>query len=76
VRELDSGERDRVLARFFGVSLVDDYTDAGAAREELDTESELDVDPEPTSEEPTPTTNLDVVLNPSETFQTGFNEFV
>ena len=76
VRELDTSERDRVLARFFGVSLVDDDTDAGAAQEEPDTESELDVDPEPTPEEPTPTTNLDVVLNPSETFQAAFDKFV
>ena len=76
VRELDTGERDRVLSRFFDVPLVDDDTDAGAAQEEPDTESELDVDPEPTPEEATPTTNLDVVFNPSETFQAVFDNFV
>lgn len=76
VRELDTSERDRVLARFFGVSLVDDDTDAGAAQEEPDTESELDVDPEPTPEEPTPAPNLDVTLDPSDTSQAGFDEFV
>ena len=76
VRELDTSERDRVLARFFGVSLVDDDTDAGAAQEEPDTESELDVDPEPTPEEPTLAPNLDVTLDPSDTSQAGFDEFV
>jgi len=73
VRELDTSERDRVLARFCGAPHVDD--DAGAAQEEPDTESELDVDPEPTPEEPTPAPNLDVTLDPSDTSQAGFDEF-
>jgi len=80
VRELDTSERDRVLARFFGVPLVDDLdddTDAGAAQEEPDTEPEQepDVDPEPTLEEPAPAPTLDVRLDPSETSQAGFDEF-
>lgn len=75
VRELDTSERDRVLARFFGVPLVDDSnddTDAGDAQDELDTP---DVDPEPTPEEPTSTLVLNVSLDPSETSQVGFDEF-
>jgi len=75
VRELDSGERDRVLARFFGVSLVDDDTDAGAAQEEPGIEPEPEVDPEPTPEEPTSAPNLDVTIDPGETSQAGFDEF-
>jgi len=69
VRELDTSERDRVLARFCGVPLdddLDDETETGAAQEEPDTESELDVDPEPTPEEPAPAPNLDVALDASE----------
>ncbi|WP_181861802.1 N-6 DNA methylase [Haloplanus salinus] len=73
VRELDTSEGDRVLARFFGAPHVDN--DAGASQEEPDTESELDVDPEPTPGEPTPAPNLDVTLDPSETSQAGFDEF-
>jgi hypothetical protein len=78
VRELDTSERDRVLARFFGVSLVDDLdddTDAGAAQEEPGIEPEPEVDPEPTPEEPTPAPNLDVTIDPGETSQAGFDEF-
>jgi hypothetical protein len=80
VREFDSDERDRVLARFFGVPLADDLdddTDTGAAQEESDAEPqpETDVDPKPTSEEPTPAPTLDVALDLSETSQTGFDEF-
>ncbi len=78
VRELDTSERDRVLARFFGVPLaadLNDDTDAGAAQEEPDTESEPEVDPEPTPEEPTPAPNLDVTIDPRETSQAGFDEF-
>ena len=76
VRELDTSERDRVLARFFGVPLVDDSldddTDAGAAQDESDTP---DVDPEPSPEVPAPAPNLDVTLDSSETTQAGFDEF-
>ena len=78
VRELDSGERDRVLTRFFGAPHVDDLnddTEAGAVQEESDTEPEPDVDPELMPEEPTLASNLDVTLDPSETSQTGFDEF-
>jgi hypothetical protein len=78
VRELDTSERDRVLARFFGVSLVDDLdddTDAGAAQEEPGIEPEPEVDPEPTPEEPTSAPNLDVTIDPGETSQAGFDEF-
>jgi hypothetical protein len=78
VRELDRSERDRVIARFFGVPLsddLDDDTDAGAAQEEPDTESEPDVDPEPAPEVPAPAPNLDVTLDASETAQASFDEF-
>jgi len=78
VRELDTSERDRVLARFCGVPLdddLDDETETGAAQEESDTESELDVDPEPTPEEPAPAPNLDVALDASESSQADFDEF-
>jgi hypothetical protein len=74
VRELDSGERDRVLARFFRVPVVDDLdeeTDA-AAHDDPDTP---DVDPGPPPEEPAPAPKLDVALDPSETSQAGFDEF-
>ena len=75
VRDLDSGERDRVLARFFSAPLDDDQddeTDAGAARDESKIPN---VDPEPAPEEPTTAPNLDIALDPSEISQTGFDEF-
>jgi hypothetical protein len=74
VRELDSGERDRVLARFFRVPVVDDLDDEtdAAAHDDPDTP---DVDPGPPPEEPAPASKLDVALDPSETSQAGFDEF-
>ncbi|MFQ3293034.1 MAG: hypothetical protein ACI8VE_000088 [Natrialbaceae archaeon] len=74
VRELDSGECDRVFARFFRVPVVDDLDDEtdAAAHDDPDTP---DVDPGPPPEEPAPAPKLDVALDPSETSQAGFDEF-
>ena len=65
VRELAADERDRVLARFFGVP----FSDAPEA------EIEPNSDPEPTPEEPAHAPNLDVRVDASETSQVGFDEF-
>jgi len=80
VKALDTDERERVLARFFGVSPADDGTETQETEDQTSVDDPED-DPEENPTEPTTAhatgveSALDVTLDGENTAQAGFDEF-